>query len=166
MYIIYIMENLSSQIQKLTTEVSRLQKFVDTYEAQKATRIQLKNDYNNTYNIYLKKKKDYEDAEKDYKNYMQNNRDNTFLAAGRGYWEDNECAIECQQYGNQFPYFKSDYNLNKVDAWRWNCYCSVPNFDIAKKKLDIMNQKKKESDDALQLSMNIKKKLEEALQEL
>jgi len=57
MYIIYIMENLSSQIQKLTTEVSRLQKFVDTYEAQKATRIQLKNDYNNTYNIYLKKKK-------------------------------------------------------------------------------------------------------------
>ena len=39
------MENIS--LQKLTTEVYRLAKIIDTYEAQKAIKIQLKKDYIN-----------------------------------------------------------------------------------------------------------------------
>jgi len=161
------MENLSSQIQKLTTEVSRLTKFVDTYEAQRAFRIELKKDYDNVYKIYLTKKKEYEDAEIDYKNYIQNNRDNTFQTGGFGNWGGNECAESCRYYGRDFPDFNYNYNIKQGSFWQnSSCYCSIPNLEIAKKKLDIKNQKKIESENALALSINLKKKLEYAIQEL
>jgi hypothetical protein len=166
------MENLSLQIQKLTSEFSILKKFVDTYETQRTIRIQLKKDYINAYNIYLTKKKEYEDAEIDYKNYLQNNRDNTFQTGPNGRWQGNECANTCLSYGRDFPDFNSMnnyYNLKFVGSSfysEWSCYCSLPNLEIAKKKLEIKNQKKIESDNALTISMNLKKKFEEALQEL
>jgi hypothetical protein len=128
--------------------------------------MELKKDYDNVYNIYLTKKKEYEDAEIDYKNYIQNNRDNTFQVGSAGNWGGNQCAESCQQLGIDFPDFKSDYNMKKANNWNWDCYCSIPNLEIAKKKLNIKNQKKIESDNALALSIDLKKKLEYALQEL
>jgi hypothetical protein len=165
------MENLSLQIQKLTSEVYRLTKFVDVYETQRAIRIQLKKDYINAYNIYLTKKKEYEDADIDYKNYLQNNRDYTFQSGAWGNWNNNDCSNSCQNYGIgllDFNSMNNYYDIRNEGGFpiRKSCNCILPNLEIAKKKLEIKNQKKIESDNALTISMNLKKKFEDSIQEL
>ena len=165
------MENLSLQIQKLTSEVSILRNFVDTYETQRAIKIQLKKDYINAYNMYLTKKKEYEDADIDYKNYLQNNRDNTFQPGAWGNWQSNECAQNCQWEGRgllDFNLMNNYYDIRHEGGFppRKSCNCSLPNLEIAKKKLEIKNQKKIESDNALTISINLKKKFEDSLLEL
>ena len=159
---------LSSQVQQLTKEQSRITNFIDTYETQKAIRTQLKKDFINSYNIYLTKKKEYDDAVNDYKNYVINNKDNTFQIGNPGMWNDSLCSSQCSSI-----VYLPDLNVNNIykinntgNPWYSTCQCIFPNYEIAKKKLDIMNLKKKESEDALALSINLKKKFEEALQEI
>ena len=161
--------SVDEQNQQLITEVSRLKKFVDTYEAQKAIRMQLKKDFINSYNIYLIKRKEYDDAEIDYKNYLINNRDYTFQVGTNGWWYDEICQFACEESRGNFPYFDTnyvDYKIKNPNSIMSTCNCIFPNLEILKKKLDIMNLKKKETEDALALSTNLKKKFEEALQEI
>ena len=124
------------------------------FDTENANLIQLKKDYDNAYNIYLTKKKEYDDADTDYRLYLQNGRDWTFQEGNNGYWTNASCNNACNSNQSAFPEGGASYdNSLKGSSNLWNrtesCWCSFPNSEVVKNKFNIKNQKKIESDTAL-----------------
>lgn len=165
------------QLQTAKNEITRLTALVDAYNAEKeqlskvkkdidnvqnVKKIQLKNDYDNAYNIYLTKKKEYDDADADYRLYLQNGRDWNFQVGNNGDWRYDACNNACNTNQSVFPEGDAGYSIS-IEAsafwWKRSCLCSFPNVEIVKSKFNIKNKKKIESDDALAVSISIKNKL-------
>jgi hypothetical protein len=175
------------QLQTIKNELTRLTALVNSYNPEKIqldnvqneknkiqldnvqnekNKIQLKNDYDNAYNIYLKKKKEYDNADDDYKLYLQNGRDWRIQQGQEGLWNDDSCMNACNSKQSAYPEGGAGYSISFDRGWDyfnpWRCMCSLPNPEIVKNKFNIKNQKKIESDNALAENIS-KKNIYEAL---